>query len=211
MRCKICNSSNIQLLDENQNYKLFRCCVCNFVYKDIEEVNYDILTEDNYVCYNFDRTREAIELAKVIKKFSKREPINILEIGSGTGSLLYSLNKLGYNVLGIEPNRAAYNLALQNYPNIKVINSYFNAKMLNNNNFDVIILYDVIEHLEPNNKLFKEISDFMTDNMVLLIKSGNPSSLNAKLSIEKWQYVHVKQHIFFIHQRLWKFLLKVKA
>jgi len=209
MNCKNCLSEDLTVLDRKPEYSLIRCNSCFFFFKDVRETNYESLTEKNYIVYNFDRYKEAIEISKIIKKFFKKDSVSILEIGSGTSSLLSCLQIFGYDVTGVEPSKVAVQLSKKVFPNIEVINDYFRANLITKE-VDVILLYDVIEHLEPSNKLFEEIYDFMTPNVLLLVKSGNPLSFNARLGFSHWQYVLIDQHISFYSEKALKRFCELK-
>ncbi|MGE5621378.1 MAG: class I SAM-dependent methyltransferase [archaeon] len=198
--CEICQKPDVTLLKTAAKFNLMKCGSCGFIYKDTLEYNYEGLSEDDYIMYNFNRRNEALELNKIIEKFAAKESPRILEIGSGTGSLLKELSSLGYNVTGVEPSKAAVNISGESFPDIRVINDYFSASLIKEES-DVILLNDVIEHLSPANRLFQEIADYMKPETILIVKSGNPHSLNAKLFLEKWVYVLGEQHISFYSPR----------
>ena len=196
MLCKNCLSSDLIIMNNTSEYSLIKCNSCTFLFKDISEINYELLTEKDYACYNFERENEITEIDNIIKKYYKKDKIRVLEIGSGTSSLLKSLSESGYDCIGVEPSKVAVQLSEKVYPDIEVVNEYFTSDLIKKE-IDVILLYDVVEHLEPNNKLYKEINSFMTSETLLLIKSGNPSSFNAKLLISRWVYLLIDQHISF--------------
>ena len=47
---------------------------------------------------------------KLLNSF-KTEEKNVLDIGCGTGDFLFTCKNSGWNVLGVEPNKSARNLA----------------------------------------------------------------------------------------------------
>lgn len=194
--CKNCFSKDLIILNNAMQYSLIKCNSCAFFFKDIGETNYETLQKGDYTCFNYDRKNEVIELDRVIKKNCKKNKISVLEIGSGTSTLLNELKKLGYDVCGVEPSKASVQMAKELFPHIEVINDYFTSGSIAKE-IDIILLYDVIEHLEPTNPLFKEIFDFMGLDTFLMIKSGNPLSFNAQLFISHWRYVGAEQHISF--------------
>ena len=99
-------------------------------------------------------------------------------------------------MIGVEPSKVAIQISKKLFPHIEVINDYFTSDSIVKE-ADVILLYDVVEHLVPNNILYKEICDFMRLDTLLLIKSGNPLSFNAQLFISHWMYILLEQHISF--------------
>jgi SAM-dependent methyltransferase len=196
-------SEDLVLLNNDSKYSLIKCNSCLFFFKDIGETKYESLQEKDYTCFNYDRKKEVIELDCIIRKFCKKNRIRVLEIGSGTSSILSELKKLGYDVIGVEPSKASIQISKEVFPHIEVINDYFTSGLIAKE-VDVILLYDVVEHLEPSNPMFKEICDFMGFGTLLLIKSGNPLSFNARLFISHWRYALAEQHISFYSQKALK-------
>ena len=48
----------------------------------------------------------------------------------------------------------------------------------------------------------------MLDNTILIIKSGNPNSINARLYRKKWTYFKIQQHISFYTKKSLKILCR---
>src|ERR1035437_7855806 len=172
--CKNCLSEDLMILINTSEYSLIKCNSCAFFFKNIGETKYESLQEEDLTCLNYDRKNEVVEL-----------------------------KKLGYAVIGVEPSKASIKISQEVFPHIEVINDYFTSGLIAKE-VDIILLYDVVEHLEPNIPLFKEICDFMGPGTLLLIKSGNPLSFNAQLFISHWRYVLVESHISFYSQKALK-------
>lgn len=194
--CKNCLSTNIKILQSTPDYNLIKCYNCSFYYKDIGEYDYDSLSENAYTCYNANRKKEVQELDRIIKRFCKKNSISVVEIGSGTSAILNEFNEMNYDVIGVEPSKVAVQISKKIFPKVEVINDYFTSTIIKQD-IDVILMYDVMEHLEPNNKVFEEIYRFMGQDTLLLLKSGNPLSFNAQLHFTRWLYVLINQHISF--------------
>src|ERR1035437_5257755 len=179
--CKNCLSEDLMILINTSEYSLIKCNSCAFFFKNIGETNYESLQEEDFTCLNYDRKNEVIELDSIIRKFCKKNKIRVLEIGSGTSSILDELKKLGYDVIGVEPSKVSIKISKEVFPHIEVINDYFTSGLIAKE-VDIILLYDVVEIFEPNAQLF----------------------------ISHWRYVLVESHISFYSQKaLKKFCEKV--
>lgn len=207
MRCPNCESSDVINFIKNDDLRLFVCQNCELIFKDnIINIDYQKLDKDYYMVYNFNREKEVRDLIKIIKKYIKKEKISILEIGCGTGAILNEFGKKGFNVFGYEPSAIACNVAREKFGIDTIKNDYFKK-----NEFrlkpDVILLYDVLEHLNDPISLFNNIKSSLNKGSIFMIKSGNPFSFNARLYPSKWTYYYINQHIAFYNQKALKFLL----
>ncbi|OGN65445.1 MAG: hypothetical protein A2888_01410 [Chlamydiae bacterium RIFCSPLOWO2_01_FULL_28_7] len=89
-----------------------------------------------------------------LKELPENKSSKILEIGCGEGKFLHFLNLNGYkNTFGIDIGSNAINIAKEfNILNVECIDS---ISFLNNKTetFDVIVLIDVLEHMEVNESI----------------------------------------------------------
>jgi len=200
--CYICDSSNLVKFLNYRGEELFSCKNCGFVAKDANFIDYKDFNENYFENFNVDRSREIDELLKSLPKNYTSVPsqIKILEIGCGSGVLLDNLQKRGFKVYGYEPSKIACEMANQKFGLINIQNGYFEKNDFNMH-FNIIILYDVIEHLYKPFELFQNIRKIMNEDTLLVIKSGNPNSINARLYPPNWQYYEIKEHISFFSKK----------
>ncbi|MDZ7721968.1 MAG: class I SAM-dependent methyltransferase [candidate division KSB1 bacterium] len=208
--CPVCKSNNIIIFftDNRNRFELLKCNECKLQFKrSANKINYENLDFDDYSIYNFSRKNEVKDLIKILKSYDfENENLSVLEIGCGTGSLLNEFHNYGIHKLyGIEPSQVACDYAKETF-NLNIINGYFSHNSLSEK-VDIIILYDVIEHLNKPHALFYEIGKYMTKDTLLLIKTGNTSSLNAKVSKSHWRYYQGEQHVVFYNKKSLKNLL----
>lgn len=199
--CTLCGQVSLKLILEQDHWAIHRCLKCGFVFKSGAVFHYEDLPREYYIKYNFDRSNEVKEVVRILhKQYHSLQGLTMLEIGSGTGSLLNEFRKYGINVYGIEPSKSAVAIAESVFGLSTISNGYFAADKLSLKP-DVFLLYDVIEHLDDAIALFKEFKRSMTINSVLVVKSGNPSSLNAMLYPSKWMYFLMNEHVAFYSEK----------
>jgi 2-polyprenyl-3-methyl-5-hydroxy-6-metoxy-1,4-benzoquinol methylase len=88
-------------------------------------------------------------LLSMLPQSSTAQKIRVLDLGCGNGSFANVLAKMGYEVVGVEESASGIKIAQQNYPDCQFIcGSIYELSELNlENDFDVIISIEVIEHL----------------------------------------------------------------
>lgn len=103
--------------------------------------------------------KEALSLTSDTEK-----KLKILEVGSGLGYLTYSLVKANYDVVGLDISQTAVTRAKEMFGDHYICSDLFEFAGTNTGSFDIVVLTEVIEHVE--NPL-----DFIT-SIIKLLKPG---------------------------------------
>ena len=122
----------------------------------------------------------------VINK-NKLQKIKILDLGCGGGLVSEGLSKLGANVTGIDFIKDNINVAKIH---AKKNNLKINYKILNfesekiNSKFDVIVIFEVLEHLSNWKYFIEKIKSNLNTNGILIISTINRNLLSKFLAID---------------------------
>jgi len=128
-------------------------------------------------------------MAKVIRNifdtsifdfFSKKE---VLDLGCGTGKFLYNYFELGSKCTGIDNYN---NFQFKNKRNFSLLNfDVINFLKKNKLKFDVIFIYEFLEHLSNDQReiLFKHLSKILNSNGIIFISTLNKNPISKFLSI----------------------------
>lgn len=146
----------------------------------------------------------------VVSLINKKLPQGgkVLEIGCGYGYLLSLFDKSQWNVIGIEPFQKACEFA-RDHLNLKVLNSYLDySTFIETQSFDVIMLFDVFEHLKKPNDMLDLINHYLKPGGFLIIGTGDIGSLNARMSGKRWMYPTLREHLSFFSESSIKYFLK---
>jgi SAM-dependent methyltransferase len=100
------------------------------------------------------------------KMIKNKDKTKILEIGSGLGYLTFSLIKENFNVVGLDISQTAVNKSIKDFGNYFICDDLFEYAQRNIESYDVVILTEVIEHVD--NPL-----DFISAIIKLLKKGGS--------------------------------------
>ena len=108
----------------------------------------------------------------------------ILDLGCGTGEFLNNYYGMGAECSGIDIEN---NFKIKNKINFKLINIEANKFLKNcKKKFDVIFLFEFLEHLEEQDKyqLFENLTKNLNKNAYILISTLNKNLLSKYLAID---------------------------
>ena len=108
----------------------------------------------------------------------------ILDLGCGTGEFLNNYYGMGAECLGIDIEN---NFKIKNKINFKLINIEANKFLKNcKKKFDVIFLFEFLEHLEEQDKyqLFENLTKNLNKNAYIFISTLNKNLLSKYLAID---------------------------
>jgi 2-polyprenyl-3-methyl-5-hydroxy-6-metoxy-1,4-benzoquinol methylase len=131
--------------------------------------------------------REALSLFVVDKKSSK-----ILEIGSGLGYLTYSLINANYDAIGLDISQTAVLQAIKTFGNHYICADIYDYAKTNCESFDIVILTEVIEHVDKPLKFIESILKLLKPGGRAIITTPNKSLfLSDKIWITELPPVHL--------------------
>lgn len=226
--CPICLCQRHRMLYTHQNFIVVTCCQCTFCYtfnpvhpddiKYLYSGNYfsiekKTVTNDVRGADDIAKRRNRIvaqKLYNILKTFgySTQSP-RLLEIGAGTGFFLNEAKNAGFSVEGVEISEEACAF-IDNQFKIKVhCGEITDINFGENNNFDMIVMWHVLEHVPNLAATLKCIYNLLNTNGLLAIEVPNVRSLKWRLSKNKFQGgLHPKYHrYFFSHKSLKKLLV----
>lgn len=117
---------------------------------------------------------------------------SVLDIGAGSGSLLDYAKELLCQTYAIEISEDSRKQLIRK--GHVVIESMSDA---NENSFDVITAFDLIEHLYDVPTFMDNVYSKLKNSGYLIIHTGNIRSLSSLFAGGKWWYVSYPEHIMF--------------
>jgi 2-polyprenyl-3-methyl-5-hydroxy-6-metoxy-1,4-benzoquinol methylase len=204
MNCPICNNNCKNVLFREKYYfatneipmdfTLELCKNCSFLFqasaftKKYDDISSEIYQEF-YKNEKFEfpnRTKDNVSAVEMITKNCSENTfnVNVLEIGSNRGDLLYLLKEKmpAANILGIEPTKF-------NKLKIPTISTFFSGDLFANQ-FDIIIMQHVLEHIKDAKSFIYQIHNLLKENGLLFLEV--PYIVNSLIhGIEDFLLEHV--------------------
>lgn len=144
--------------------------------------------------YHFFRKRMLRKKISLVASQATGNPIRLLEIGCGTGHFLEAAKKEGWLVSGIEKDEKARKSAINRTGlQVKKEDEFW---LLENNSFNVVTLWHVLEHLEKLNETIHKIGEITTPDGIVVIALPNCHSYDAGFYKELWAAYDIPRHLW---------------
>ena len=129
---------------------------------------------------------------KIKSKNIPLKNINILDVGCGGGLISVPMKKLGANVVGIDASLKNINVAKiyskKNNLEIKYICSS-PEKLKIKKKFDVLLMLEIVEHVDDINLFVKQSSKFLKKNGLMFIATLNKTLKSYVFAIVGAEYI----------------------
>ncbi len=127
----------------------------------------------------------------------------ILDIGAGTGEFLSVAKNDGWQTIGVEPSAKAKSIAIN-----KGVSFVELSTELENQSFDVISMWHVLEHVPDLDKQIKELKRLLKPTGTLIIAVPNFKSFDAKHYGKFWAAYDVPIHFWHFSKTAIKLLFE---
>jgi 2-polyprenyl-3-methyl-5-hydroxy-6-metoxy-1,4-benzoquinol methylase len=183
------------------------------IYPDNYYSNVGPNLNESYLLSFLQKTKKKIEhrfFSKILKKIKKNN-ISCLDIGGGSGWILNNLREIDPRISKttvLDINQDAKKLAEAH--GHQFIHSTV-EEFSKNEQFDLVLMLNLIEHVKDPEKVLASIKDSMTEDGLLLIKTPNTHSLNSQIFKRLyWGGYHAPRHwVLFNKNNLYNLAHKV--
>lgn len=221
--CPICQSPKREFFLKSPNRILYQCCRCNLIYvwpkpkkefvKNLYQKEYYQLASGKKILGYRDYEKQEIVLETYFKK--KLEQINklvggrrgkLLDIGCALGYFLELANKDGWDVSGLDISD--YVVGQVRKKELRVVKGELIQQKFKPNSFDVMTIFQTVEHdLEPS-RLLSEIRRVLKPGGVLILTTPGQKGILLTLLGKKWHGWQVEGHVVWFDKRSLKLALK---
>lgn len=206
-KCAVCGTEPNRERFELKGFKIVQCTNCEFVYVNPRVCNEDLpkMYSTNYfhnTDFGYEEYEETASLRirnfkkwySELEPFVKNNPGKALDIGCASGHFLEILREKKWDVEGIELDTDMVKV-LQD-KNIPVYGQPFET-FNSNKKYDLITLFDVMEHLPDPHAAFKKLSEIIADDGVIGLITPNFNSFQRKIFGKKWFQFKPMEHIHY--------------
>jgi 2-polyprenyl-3-methyl-5-hydroxy-6-metoxy-1,4-benzoquinol methylase len=229
--CPVCGAAGISKVISardntvsHEEFDIFHCSNCQLRFTqnvpDASSIS-KYYKSENYISHTNTSKGLVNRLYKLVRNISNRQKRtliekttglkhgNLLDIGSGTGYFAAEIQKANWEITALEPDAEARVIA-QELNNVALVSTE-NLYQLPANNFDVITLWHVLEHVHELKKYIKQIKLLLKEKGFLFVAVPNYRSLDAEIYKEHWAAYDVPRHLYHFSPNAMKSLMDAEG
>ncbi len=203
------NNLKNTLDDFTKHSQVVKCNHCDLVYSNPQESfstllsGYKDVVDEEYLKTETFRKVLLTQHLNMIERYKKSG--KLLDIGCFVGYFIQLAKIKKWNAVGIEPSKWARSIAKDR--GLTIIGTNIETTLLKKNTYDVITLWDVIEHLPNPRNIIKKIHGLLKSDGIVAIGTPNIESVFAKILKSKNPYL-IRMHLLFFSPYTLKKLLQ---
>ena len=215
--CGFCGSAERELKFQDGIFSVVTCKACELTYVTprlsdaslIEEVynegywSSDSAKQRGYTDYRADQPLYLKTYRRrlgVVRRHFDR-PGRVLDVGCAAGYFLKVMQEEGWDVLGLEPSDAIRPHAQELLGQEHVRAGLLGQLELEPHSFDLITMWDVIEHIPDTVAAVREVGKLLKPGGRFLIETQNVDSRAAKVMGKRWQHYKHAEHIYHFNRK----------
>ena len=212
--CALCGSAERQGLFDVDGYPIARCPSCTLVQvdADLERRELEQIYDEDYFRggvyddYIGEREVRVGAAAEATKSLATMVPRGrLLDVGCGAGFFLEAASRV-YDGTGVELSAFASEYARREL-GLRVITGDVVDGALPGEHFDVITLWNTIEHMNDPLEALKAVARLSRPGSLLVLSTGDVRGPLARSNLRGWNLMSPPYHLFFFSPRTIELLL----
>ena len=226
--CPLCGSMNsslfLSLKDysiSGEDFSIYSCSACSFKFTGdapSEDSIAPYYRAEQYISHTETQKGFISNLYHKIRKITLRQKVRMvikstgkivghhLDIGAGTGAFVHTMEKSGWNSIGVEPDAAARKRANELY-----LASVYPMSELDNfseKSYTAITMWHVLEHVHQLHETILKLKKTIDTDGKIFIAVPNHNSFDARFYGKYWAAYDVPRHLYHFTPNTMKKLLE---
>jgi len=182
--------------------QIFECAGCGLLSSDgpTEENLLAAYSEVEDALYLQEEQGRLATFHRRLKRLEKqhRPPGRLLDVGAYTGALVAVAQERGWRAAGVEPSRWA--VAQARARGLEVFQGTLESSGLADESFDVVTMWDVIEHVFNPLLLLRSAARVLKPGGIVVVHTMDAGSLAARLMRSRWPWL-MEMHLHYFTRR----------
>jgi 2-polyprenyl-3-methyl-5-hydroxy-6-metoxy-1,4-benzoquinol methylase len=188
-------------LSYGEHYRIVQCKGCGLVYTDPRRParailgDYEGVVDDRYLA---EQEGRIATFRRNIRPLEALVPLynghRLLDVGAHVGVFVEVAQERGWDAWGVEPSRWAVEVGRTR--GLKMVQGTLRDAELDSASFDVVTMWDVVEHLLDPMTDLQEVARLLKPGGVFCVHTVNIDSAFARFMGKRWPWL-VEMHNYF--------------
>jgi SAM-dependent methyltransferase len=212
--CPVCGEAGREPLFVKDGWPIARCSGCSLVYVDaaVDRETLDAIYGPDY--YQGDVFADYLGEHEIrlesgharARRLAAQVPGGrLLDLGCAAGFFLHAASER-YDVTGVEVSAFAAEHARKEF-GLRVFTGEIFDAPLEDDEFDVVTMWDVVEHLSDPAEVLREVARVTRPGGLLVLTTGDVEGPLAARDLERWDLMCPPAHLLFFSPRTIELLL----
>ncbi|MED5329762.1 MAG: class I SAM-dependent methyltransferase [Planctomycetota bacterium] len=214
--CLFCRVEDELIRFQDDPYRVVECRKCGLVYVNprLSSKRLHEMYQEEY--WESERARdfgytEYLADKKLYERTYRRRssiighhlktPGHVLDVGCAAGFFLSVMREQNWEISGVEIAKPMVEYAATTLDLPNIVEGDLLSVEVPPKTYDLITLWDVIEHLEDPIAHLRKAHDLLKDDGCLILETQNVASLFARVMGRKWQHYKHEEHLFHFDPR----------
>ena len=210
--CPVCDGTAFTSLFTKNNEPFVECQQCSLTLINPRPRYANILkgyTREYSQGYINKKAKKIRRAKRRIRKMKKILPEGRwLDIGCSAGFILSVAKAANYDTYGIEIDPLGVKHARETLGLENIFQGTFEEHRFEDNFFDIITMYDVIEHVQDLNEIVKELKRILSKNGVIEIWTPDIGHWRVPKSLIEWGDIKPSEHLYYFNKKTLSMLLR---
>ncbi|MCK5432693.1 MAG: class I SAM-dependent methyltransferase [Gammaproteobacteria bacterium] len=209
--CPICDSTEFTDLFTKDNEPFVECQQCSLTMINPRPRYANILkgyTEEYSQGYINKKDKKIRRAKRRVRKMKKILPEGRwLDIGCSAGFILSVAKSADYETYGIEIDPLGVKHAREILGLDNIFEGTFEEHHFDDNFFDIITMYDVIEHVQDLNEIVKELKRILSNNGVIEMWTPDIGHWRVPKLLIEWEAIKPSEHLYYFNKKTLSMIL----
>jgi 2-polyprenyl-3-methyl-5-hydroxy-6-metoxy-1,4-benzoquinol methylase len=208
--CLLCGGEQSSLLYQTGEGRYLKCHQCGLVSVDPMPTAEDMKRRAEFwanqhhksvekVTTHYSSQFQRIAFGGYLRGFERyRQQGRILDVGCGIGGFVHAAQQAGWDSHGVDVSSS---VEIPKSKGLKVFQSTLEGANFPEGYFDVVTLFDVIEHIPDPKAMVQQAARVLRPGGCIFLLTPNQGSLLAKILKERWEMIEPEDHLILFDKR----------
>jgi 2-polyprenyl-3-methyl-5-hydroxy-6-metoxy-1,4-benzoquinol methylase len=200
--CPVCKGGRFTELFVKGDERFVRCDDCSLVLINPRPAAQRISAtyDDAYTAAYIRKAKKKINRCRRWIRRIKRRYVHHgkwLDVGCSAGFVVYAANEAGFDGYGVEIEAAAVKYGTGTLGLRNLVCGLLEEQDYGSGKFDVITLYDVIEHIPDLAGMMTELHRILAPRGIIEVRTPNVSHWTVPKDLSRWKEVKPSEHLYY--------------